>query len=294
MTSLHDCPHCKSALRLAEDGATQVCGTCNGTFCDRETLKRLIAEVLQAPALQGYERPALGVDTAASYFHCPACAELMNRRNFAGSSGVVVDICVQHGVWFDNGELAQILLFCGSGQLAKSQRFDDERRQARRDIQSFQHQLDAAAPRHYFGPTGMTLEAVIIADILNDLDRTFASPIGSPRPEVTSAPEPIREMTREERLAQRQSQALHQQADKIVQRVLVIGGTVLGALFGVLMAPQFQLGRRARHLDIDPFSIRPALVVIAVFAIAGGVIGWRAARTPHWKKEKRETSSKSD
>lgn len=276
MSHSQACPHCKRALRLSDDGNTQICGTCQGTFCDRETLKRLITDALQSPALQGYDRPALSLAGVPSYIRCPVCTELMNRRNFAGSSGVVIDICVQDGVWFDDGELAQVLLFCGSGELTKSQRFDQERRRARRELQSFQNQLDAAAPRHYFAPFGM--EGAALVEVLSNLDQTFASPIGSPRPEVTSAPEPIRKMTREERLAQRRSKALHQDADKVVHRVLVGGGIVLGALLGLLLAPQFQLGRRARHLGIDSFSFRPAIVVIAAFAVLGGVVGWRAGR----------------
>ncbi|HEX2882470.1 MAG TPA: hypothetical protein VHO25_23275, partial [Polyangiaceae bacterium] len=45
------------------------------------------------------------------------CNELMNRHNFGKLSGVIVDVCVHHGVWFDDGELAQVLSFCSSGQL---------------------------------------------------------------------------------------------------------------------------------------------------------------------------------
>jgi Zn-finger nucleic acid-binding protein len=255
-----------------------VCGTCQGTFCDRDTLKRLITDALQTPALQGYDRPALSLAGTTRYIRCPVCAELMNRRNFSSSSGVVIDTCAQDGVWFDDGELAQILLFCGSGELTKSQRFDQERRRAQRELQSFQDQLDSAGPRHYFAPMGGALDIAIIAGVLNELDHTFASPIGSPRPEVTSAPEPIRKMTHQERLAHRRSKALHQQAEQVVQRVYLVGGVVMGALLGVLFAPQFQIGRGARHLGIDPFSIRPALVVIAAFAVLGGVIGWRVGR----------------
>ncbi len=288
MSGSYNCPHCKSALRLSNDGGTQVCGTCQGTFCDRKALKRLITDALQSPALQGYDRPTLSLTGATSYIRCPVCSDLMNRRNFAGSSGVVIDICGQDGVWFDDGELAQVLLFCGSGELTKSQRFDNERRRARRELQSFQNQLDTAGPRHYFSPMGSTLEAAIIFSVLHDLDHTFASPIGSPRPDVTSAPEPIRKTTREERLAQRRLKALHQHADKIVQRVYLAGGIVMGALLGLLWAPQFQMGRHARHLDISRFGIRPALVIIA-FAILGGVTGWRIGRRRDGEPPMRDT-----
>jgi hypothetical protein len=154
--------------------------------------------------------------------------------------------------------------------------------------------LDVTTPRHYFSPLGVTLDAAIIVDVLNNLDRTFASPIGSPRPDLTAAPEPDRKLTREERLIKKRSQALHQEVDKVVQRVLVAGGTLVGAVLGLLFAPQFQASRHARRLGIDPVGIRPAIIVIAVFAIIGGIVGWRAARTPHWKHRNNRASSKDE
>jgi Zn-finger nucleic acid-binding protein len=39
----------------------------------------------------------------------------MQRMNFAGASGVVIDICREHGTWFDNKELQQIIDFLRSG-----------------------------------------------------------------------------------------------------------------------------------------------------------------------------------
>ena len=41
----------------------------------------------------------------------------MNRANFARCSGVIVDICKQHGIWFDRDELSSIVHFVRSGGL---------------------------------------------------------------------------------------------------------------------------------------------------------------------------------
>lgn len=38
---------------------------------------------------------------------CPECKKPMARRVYAGDSGVVIDRCSDHGMWFDDGELAQ-------------------------------------------------------------------------------------------------------------------------------------------------------------------------------------------
>ena len=39
----------------------------------------------------------------------------MNRRNYAGNSGVIIDLCREHGIWFDAEELARILLWVRAG-----------------------------------------------------------------------------------------------------------------------------------------------------------------------------------
>jgi len=41
----------------------------------------------------------------------------MNRSNFAHSSGVIVDMCKHHGVWFDADELPKIIDFIHKGGL---------------------------------------------------------------------------------------------------------------------------------------------------------------------------------
>jgi Zn-finger nucleic acid-binding protein len=63
----------------------------------------------------------------------------MGRKNFGRISGVVLDSCPEHGIWFDDGELRQVLEFVASGGLVHSRRIeieDEERRQAqaRRDL----------------------------------------------------------------------------------------------------------------------------------------------------------------
>ena len=45
----------------------------------------------------------------------------MTRRNFRKISGVLIDICRDHGVWLDAGELERIRCFIANGGLHKSQ-----------------------------------------------------------------------------------------------------------------------------------------------------------------------------
>jgi Zn-finger nucleic acid-binding protein len=74
-------------------------------------------------------RSALGISTVR-YVPCPSCGQLMNRKNFGGESGVVVDVCSAHGTWFDEGELPRVLAFVESGGLALSQARKRERERA--------------------------------------------------------------------------------------------------------------------------------------------------------------------
>jgi Zn-finger nucleic acid-binding protein len=43
----------------------------------------------------------------------------MSRRNFGERSGVIVDVCATHGVWFDAGELAKVVEFVATKGLPK-------------------------------------------------------------------------------------------------------------------------------------------------------------------------------
>ena len=71
-----------------------------------------------------------------SYVPCPDCSQLMNRSNFARSSGVIIDTCRQHGVWFDASELPRILEFIDQGGLTRQREkekiaIEDERSRLR-------------------------------------------------------------------------------------------------------------------------------------------------------------------
>ncbi len=82
----------------------------------------------------GPRRSQLELDAAVRYRSCPSCGQVMNRKNFGRRSGVIVDVCTTHGVWFDPGELTAVLEFVASGGLAESRRRDleDARAELRR------------------------------------------------------------------------------------------------------------------------------------------------------------------
>jgi Zn-finger nucleic acid-binding protein len=112
------CPRCGSRLDAIQHelGLALDCSECGGQFAGHPLLKDLLRSRVRVGALM-QSRPrkvelALG---AVKYLPCPECGLLMNRRNFGGTSGVVVDVCHAHGTWFDAGELAAVLAFVESG-----------------------------------------------------------------------------------------------------------------------------------------------------------------------------------
>lgn len=110
-----DCPHCERRLLApARAGNARIlhCYTCGGTWVPHSAA----AELHQSfPGVGNLEPRKLNQLRGAAamknlregvrYLACPICNERMSRRQFALGSGIVVDRCLPHGVWFDRGEL---------------------------------------------------------------------------------------------------------------------------------------------------------------------------------------------
>jgi len=98
------------------------CPRCQGSWIDVIPFEQLCASAEQQAAVLAATRPAttgLGVDRVR-YSPCPRCAKIMNRTNFARSSGIVLDICRAHGVWLDADELRRVLEFLRAGGLRQA------------------------------------------------------------------------------------------------------------------------------------------------------------------------------
>ena len=58
----------------------------------------------------------------------------MNRKNFGTKSGVIIDACSEHGLWFDDSELDLVLSWIQAGREEQTKRLLQEREaQAKRD-----------------------------------------------------------------------------------------------------------------------------------------------------------------
>jgi Zn-finger nucleic acid-binding protein len=130
------CPTCAKDLVAFRGigGVLLDCTTCGGQFVEHELLASLLEsrEVTGLAVERRVRRTPLGLG-AVRYVPCPSCGQLMNRKNFGGASGVVVDVCAVHGTWFDEGELPRVLAFVESGglALARQQARERERLEAR-------------------------------------------------------------------------------------------------------------------------------------------------------------------
>jgi Zn-finger nucleic acid-binding protein len=150
------CPRCAKGLRTASVGDFPVmaCDTCSGLFITHETFD-VMQEKSQRTllSLAVNDGPKRALEKTFSYARCPVCKTWMNRKNFAGISGVIVDTCGYHGIWFDLGEMERIMDFIARGGLekAKVKEFESRMRDAAVEASIRKDQSRASLPGYSFG-----------------------------------------------------------------------------------------------------------------------------------------------
>ncbi len=154
------CPRCTPEIEtaltahLVGDTLLDECAHCGGLWVDRPAFDRVVADrerqsKLLAVDLDGARAPTAFEQGAAvppvRYLPCPDCHVLMNRKNFGDRSGVIIEICKPHGLWFDRDQLSAALRFVMSGGLEETRR---------RRLEELEHQraaATAAPPVQHFG-----------------------------------------------------------------------------------------------------------------------------------------------
>jgi Zn-finger nucleic acid-binding protein len=114
------------------------CATCGGLWIEKEVFE-VLADRARAGKLT--ELASGGVVTApgkaavaeagtapasGAYRPCVLCGALMNRRNYGRKSGVIVDVCAKHGLWFDLHELDRLLRWLREGGEERTQALQGE------------------------------------------------------------------------------------------------------------------------------------------------------------------------
>jgi Zn-finger nucleic acid-binding protein len=119
------CPSCREPLSSRSLGSAKLsgCARCAGVWADAASFKTICADRETQSAYLGEGSLLAGppvsdpLSSPIVYRPCAVCGELMNRFNFANCSGVVLDSCKPHGVWFDPDELRRIVEFIRGGGL---------------------------------------------------------------------------------------------------------------------------------------------------------------------------------
>ena len=121
------CPSCKGVkLSRSTLGDVEVdqCLHCGGVWLRQDLFDRVAADKETRGRALGVlpitSQPQSTARLEVIYRPCPACRQMMNRYNYAKISGVIVDGCKSHGLWFDQDELRQVLEFIQGGGLEKS------------------------------------------------------------------------------------------------------------------------------------------------------------------------------
>src|SRR5258706_7383296 len=134
------CPRCRVEMSAVMVGTTNLreCRRCEGLWVDRASFDQICADREKQSAVLGMAAPLPAAEPGGAvetirYAPCPVCRQLMNRVNFANCSHVIVDVCKEHGTWFDKDELRQIIEFIRAGGLeqARARQIDELDRQKR-------------------------------------------------------------------------------------------------------------------------------------------------------------------
>lgn len=172
-----ECPECRAPFSAysASAGVLHDCAACGGQFIEHALLRELLErrESYGAAAPRAEPRRAQA-DVRVRYVPCPVCRQLMNRKNFAGTSGVIVDVCSKHGIWFDRGELPRVMAFAESGGLTKARRRDEEEKARvlrEAHLATLSTRLGNAASAD--ADAGLDLGVKDLLDFLRDLKRNL-------------------------------------------------------------------------------------------------------------------------
>jgi len=95
----------------------RVCSSCQSMLFPPSSLERVLNKLREATepvdfteVLREFKdrHKKQTVAKSVRYKHCPVCDEMMVRRNYAGASGVILDVCGDHGHWVDQVSFSEL------------------------------------------------------------------------------------------------------------------------------------------------------------------------------------------
>lgn len=138
--AVYACPGCKAEMRGISVGNTAMheCPNCASLWLNAAEFSTLCVKREERGAVLAFADvsksapAALSMDAKVRYVPCPVCKLIMNRQNFGRRSGVIVDVCKGHGVWFEANELHAVLQFIESGGFERARQEEETQRNEER------------------------------------------------------------------------------------------------------------------------------------------------------------------
>ena len=104
-----NCPVCKDPMVILELNQVEIdnCFNCGGIWLDGGELEMLIENETERKMLLDSFR--VHNEVKEKKYKCPACRKKMLKVE-VGKSNIIIDKCPnEHGLWFDKGELENVL-----------------------------------------------------------------------------------------------------------------------------------------------------------------------------------------
>lgn len=130
------CPVCKVPFASGKTASAtiQACNTCGGVWLDNELSSRIVQTVdPEAVALADEAAAHAEKETAHGELACPACGVTM-RVVTVDVANVDLDVCPEHGTWFDRNELETV-----------TRAFQGQREAAGDEVRAQSEQTEAAS-----------------------------------------------------------------------------------------------------------------------------------------------------
>jgi len=105
-----NCPNCKNPMLVLEldQVETDYCTNCQGIWLDSGELELFLEDSVEKENLLNSFSEALNLEEKKR--RCPICNKKMRKTLVSDDKEVVIDECKNgHGLWFDNGEIFDVI-----------------------------------------------------------------------------------------------------------------------------------------------------------------------------------------
>ena len=173
-------PHLHSRRLGEEDYPMLECQLCAGLWIESRVFQELVKKAQQRELVDAAVLASAGKESSPpeedaarakwSYRPCPQCGKMMQRRNYARRSGVIIDVCRSDGIWFDADELQSILEWIHEGglQTARARAGEAHREQEARVKIAKASQPSAGYDGDWFNWGSQSSGGSMLVDILID------------------------------------------------------------------------------------------------------------------------------